>query len=116
MNETVTKTLLKVPNTEEGRAFLKQLRSYAVPGTRVWARGRGPRKKHGYHGNFIPKTFAEWFGIYISKPAFEEIERKSRQAMWDEAAKRFGHSQVFQELRALSNEIEETRGGRKIYL
>ena len=69
------RTLFKIPNTAEGRAFLKQLRAYATPGTRIKARGRGPRKPYGaarYHSH-LPQSLATVLGIYIDKVGYNTI-------------------------------------------
>lgn len=74
-------TLFRVPNTPEGNAFLKQMRSYAIKGTRIIPVGRGPRAKHAkalgrWARSFdtrLPRKYAEYFAIYIRKPALDAI-------------------------------------------
>jgi hypothetical protein len=44
--ERETGTMLRVPNTAEGKQFLAHLAKYKVSGVRVLRRGRGPRAKH----------------------------------------------------------------------
>jgi hypothetical protein len=71
------RTMLRVPNTEEGREFLRLLRYYSATGTRVTVRGRGPRahasrEKYGerYSRGFdqsIPLPLAKYFAVYVSK-------------------------------------------------
>jgi hypothetical protein len=55
-------TALNVPNTVKGRAFIRQLRAYAVYGTRVVLRGRGPRKPNTAS---LPLGLATSFATYI---------------------------------------------------
>jgi hypothetical protein len=74
-------TLFRVPNTPEGLAFLKQMRGYAAGGTRIIPVGRGPRVKAALANNLwrrsydqrLPLKAAEYFAIYIKKPALERI-------------------------------------------
>lgn len=66
--EAESETVLKVPNTREGKQFLANLRAYKVGGVRVWCRGRGPRAKHA----------REVFEA-VHKDQYEERSRKHRE-------------------------------------
>jgi hypothetical protein len=78
-NDEMITTLLRVPNTPEGVAFLKQMRRYAIKGTRIRAKGRGPRAKVATANNkwrrsydqSIPMKYAEYFAVYIEKPVLQ---------------------------------------------
>jgi hypothetical protein len=88
LNDPTIATLLRVPNTPEGNAFLKQLRAYAVKGTRILARGRGSRVKAAAAANVhrrrfsdrLPAQYAEYFAVYIDKPALRRLaDLRTRQ-------------------------------------
>ncbi|MGH3428231.1 MAG: hypothetical protein ACRDQZ_11815 [Mycobacteriales bacterium] len=91
-SDSKTVTMLKVPNTEEGRAFLESLKFYSTVGTRIAARPRGPRAKHATAAGKRPRSFdqdlprklAESFGMYIWKPAVEQKEYQYRSKLYDE--------------------------------
>ena len=64
--------LFKVPNDEEGRFFIHQLRKYLSPDIRIRVRGRNPdyakAKKLGYTCKFwdsMPQSVARELGIYL---------------------------------------------------
>jgi hypothetical protein len=81
--ESEIATLLRVPNTPEGTAFLNQLRKYAVKGTRILARPRGPRVRHAIadgrwrasYRSDLPRQHAVHFAVYIRKPALAKLAR-----------------------------------------
>jgi hypothetical protein len=63
-----------VPNTEEGKAFIKALRKFSNPKSKneFVARGRGSRKEYAKKaGRFnaqcsVSHEFAEWFAVYMN--------------------------------------------------
>jgi hypothetical protein len=75
----------RVPNDADGQRFLQDLKKYAIAGTRILVRGRGPRAaKARANGQWpgrwrqeLPHAFAEYFAVYISKTRFrtETVER-----------------------------------------
>lgn len=75
--EKKRETVFKVPNTEEGRAFIRALRKYKTAGTRIRARGRGPRARPARATDSsvsqfrqdLPTRYAEYFGVYIDRTA-----------------------------------------------
>jgi hypothetical protein len=93
-NERKHLTMFKVPNTKKGREFLKQLRRYATKGTRIKARGRGPRVEAAQFAGTdvasfrqcLPLRYAAYFGIYISKSEFQIVDngelRRLRTIAW----------------------------------
>jgi hypothetical protein len=93
--EAASSMMFRVPNDRKGQKFLAQMREYAVGGTRVWARGRGPRATHSrkdsaikYNGRVsarmydqdLPAALAERFAVYVSKPEVERVKREQRHA------------------------------------
>lgn len=62
-----------VPNTPEGKAFIKLARQFAVKGTKFVSRGRAKNRKAlaSYQGEFghrdIRLQDAEWIAFYVNK-------------------------------------------------
>lgn len=94
--DAAIETMLRVPNDETGRAFLDQLRKYKIGGTRVWARGRGPRAQHseavyGKTANGeprrrgfdqqLPQEYATHLAVYIWKTNFVCIPRENYEGV-----------------------------------
>lgn len=92
-----TDTILKVPNTEEGRQFLRQLAEYKVAGVRIRVRGRGPRasvaEREGvWRRRFdqdIPQKLAAWFGVYIRKSGFETVSSFAMKQLREQLRNQF---------------------------
>jgi hypothetical protein len=83
-------TILRVPNTDDGRQFLKQLRAYATAGTAIRSRGRGPRVKAAElagkwketYRQSLPHEHAEYFAVYIHKPELEKTQRQQADRLY----------------------------------
>lgn len=61
-----------VPNTDEGRLFLKLLGRFRNRRWHYRARGRGPRKAYGGLAAHVPQKFSDWLAVYLrqsKKPA-----------------------------------------------
>ena len=81
--------LTNVPNSNEGWAFINQLKKYLHKGRySIRLKGRGSRKEHG-NQSFLPIPHAEHYSIYIDQkivdgnnPAFYALnEYKIRQKL-----------------------------------
>lgn len=69
------KQTLNVPNTEKGRAFLEEFKSYRHKGGRgMRVRGRGSRKEHG-NSFFINPEHSEWLAVYVDMTEKERDEK-----------------------------------------
>ena len=65
-------SMFAVPNTPQGRAFIKHVRAFAV-GMNVRMRGRGPRKRLSKYwaprkyAASVPLKDAQWLAIYLTE-------------------------------------------------
>jgi septal ring factor EnvC (AmiA/AmiB activator) len=87
--------MFRVPNSDEGRAFVATMRKYALSGTRIRARGRGARKKHavalGRYANAfqasIPLQYASAMALYVTRKNVENIESETWKTVSERAWK-----------------------------
>ena len=85
--------LFSVPNTDEGKAFLKQMKRFLNPIYQYKTRGRGERSIYGdmHKRNFdgyLPHAFAKWLAVYITTPCkfcgeWMDLYHKERQKTKD---------------------------------
>jgi hypothetical protein len=76
--ETNGNQMFNVPNTQEGKDFIRQLREYSN-NKNFRPRGRGSRK-HSGDGSYIPLPDAEWYAVYVLKTkADKKRERQEKQ-------------------------------------
>jgi hypothetical protein len=72
--------LFNVPNTQEGRVFINNLRHFVNNGQRFRCRGRGSRKEHG-DANYVPLDHSEWIAVY---PEVSDKQRDAEHAKKEE--------------------------------
>jgi hypothetical protein len=87
-------TVFYIPNTPEGRAWLKQSRLYL--NRKHWKlrpRGRGPRRSQGANKEFLALPLADYFGLYVWSPSAErerddDLRKLYQRIQWLEAEER----------------------------
>lgn len=73
-----------VPNTEEGKAFIKLLRKFAnYPDCSISCRGRGSRKNGGNQA-YIPIRLSEWIAVYIRSAINDKRMYAHNNQLYDE--------------------------------
>jgi hypothetical protein len=96
-------TVFYVPNDEEGRAFLGQVRKFLNRGAnKLRVRGRNENRKQFKPQQYnirqvVPKRMASYFAVYIDRSALGDIERTERL-------------QMYKDLDALRREVSILRG------
>jgi hypothetical protein len=69
----VSNAIFYVPNTGDGRQFLKNLRKYVNPRFGIRNRGRGYRGLQNKYYRNLPIGKAEWIAVYIVSKRRREI-------------------------------------------
>jgi hypothetical protein len=81
--QTEGNQMFNVPNTEEGREFIKQLRKFSN-NKKFRARGRGSRKRCG-DAAYVPLVGSEWMAVYEEKSDADKEAAWKRTKARDEA-------------------------------
>lgn len=108
-------TVFRVPNNDEGRKFLNDLRFYSAGGTRVRVHTRGPRVKHAMAKGLKPRAYdqdlpvahATEFAVYIEKP-----QRDRLYAQREAEFRKLREGTFLQIIEAQKRELERLQGAQ----
>jgi len=75
--------VFNVPNTEEGKAFIKKARAFLNNGAfkGIRSRGRGKRPSRRYHDS-LPQGMSDWLAVYVDGANDCPQWAKERMAEW----------------------------------